>query len=119
MAANYAGSAALRPGASPQSRPAGYKAIVNSAAYQELVRSRNSLAWTLSIAVLVIYLGFIFLVAFAKGFLAAKVATTTSVGIVLGLVVIVLAFVITAIYVARANGRFDELTEQVKRESGL
>jgi uncharacterized membrane protein (DUF485 family) len=90
---------------------------MNNPRYQELVRSRNSLAWTLSIAILVIYLGFILLVAFDKPLLATKVAGTTSLGIVLGVVVIVLAFVLTAIYVARANGRFDELTDHIKREA--
>src|SRR5689334_23213914 len=92
--------------------------IVNNPRYQELVRSRNRLAWTLSLAVLAIYLVFIFLVAFDKPLLATKVAGTTTLGIVLGLIVIVLAFLLTAFYVARANGRFDELTEQIKREAG-
>lgn len=95
-----------------------YKAILNNPKYQELVRTRNGLAVTLSIAMLVIYLAFILLVAFDKPLLAAKVAGgTTSVGIVLGLVVIVLSFVLTAVYVARANGRFDELADAVRREA--
>jgi len=92
--------------------------IQNSPSYQELVRSRNNLAWILSIAILVIYLVFILLVAFDKPLLATKVSGTTSLGIVLGLVVIVLAFILTAIYVSRANGRFDELTDTIKREVG-
>ena len=118
MASNYGAPTALRPGAPLQTRPSTTAAIVSNPAYQELVRSRNSLAWQLSIAILVIYLAFIFLVAFAKNLLAIKVASTTSVGIILGLVVIVLAFVLTSIYVARANGRFDDLTNQLKREIG-
>ena len=104
-------------GAYGQARPGAHVAIVNNPHYQELVRSRNNLAWTLSIAVLVVYLGFIFLVAFDKPLLATKVSGTISLGIVLGVVVIVLAFVLTAIYVARANGRFDELTDLIKRET--
>lgn len=95
-----------------------HTAIINNPRYQELVRSRNRLAWTLSIAVLAIYLVFIFLVAFDKPLLATKVAGTTTLGIVLGVIVIVLAFLLTAFYVVRANGRFDELTEQIKREAG-
>jgi uncharacterized membrane protein (DUF485 family) len=95
-----------------------YAAIVNNPNYRELVESRNSLALTLSLLILAIYLGFIGLVAFAKPLLATKVAGTTSLGIVLGLVVIILAFVITAIYVVRANGRFDDLTDRIKQEVG-
>ena len=94
-----------------------HHAIAASPEYKELVRSRNRLAWTLSIAVLAIYLGFIFLVAFDKPLLARKVTGTTSLGIVLGLVVIVLSFALTAIYVVRANGRYDELTDALKREA--
>ena len=91
-------------------------AVINSPKYQELVRSRNALATTLSIAVLAIYIVFILLVAFGKSLLATKVAGTTSLGIVLGVVVIVLSVLLTAIYVARANGRFDELSDALRRE---
>ena len=94
------------------------QAILASPNYQELVTSRRSLAWTLSIAILAVYLCFIFLVAFDKPLLATKVSGTTSLGIVLGLVVIVIAFLLTAIYVVRANGRFDELTNRLRSEVG-
>ena len=42
--------------------------ITNNPRFQELVRERSSFAWTLSIVMLVIYYGFILLVAFGKGF---------------------------------------------------
>ena len=93
--------------------------ITDSPRFQELVRTRTAFAWTLSAIMLAIYLGFIFLVAFAQGLLATKVAGgATSLGIVLGLVVIVSAFVLTGIYVARANGRYDDLTRDLEREFG-
>ncbi len=96
-----------------------YQAILRNPNFQALVSSRNKFGWTLSISMLVIYLGFILLVAFDKPLLAQKIAGgTTSLGIVLGLGVIVSAFILTGIYVARANGRFDELTERLKREVG-
>ena len=96
-----------------------YQAILRSPSFQALVSSRNKFGWTLSILMLVIYLGFILLVAYDKPLLAHKVGGgAISLGIVLGLGVIVSAFVLTGVYVARANGRFDELTEQLKREVG-
>ena len=92
-------------------------AIVRDPKFQELVKKRNGLAIGLSVVTLAIYLGFIFLVAFDKPLLASKVGGgTMSLGIVLGLVVIVSAFLLTAIYVVRANGRFDDLTAQLVRE---
>lgn len=97
-----------------------FQSILQSPKFQELVSTRSKFGWTLSILMLFIYLGFILLVAFDKPLLAQKIAGgTTSMGIVLGLGVIVTAFVLTAVYVVRANGRFDDLTDQVKREMGL
>jgi uncharacterized membrane protein (DUF485 family) len=49
--------------------------------------------------------------------MAAKIGGgVTSLGIVLGLVVIVSAFVLTGIYVQRANARFDDLTRDLTKE---
>ena len=87
--------------------------VLRNPRFQELVRQRSSFAWSLSIAMLVIYFGFILLVAFAKGLLATKIgAGVTSLGILIGLAVIVAAFVLTGIYVQRANSRFDEMTRK-------
>ncbi len=66
----------------------------------------------------VIYFGFILLVAFAPGFLGASLTGgVTTVGIVLGLLVIVAAFLLTAFYVSRANGTYDVLTQDIIRET--
>ena len=94
-----------------------YNQLLRNPGFQELVRQRARFAWTLSIAMLVIYFGFILLVAFAKPLLATKIGDgVTSLGIILGLGVIVSAFVLTGIYVQRANSRFDELTRHLTRE---
>ena len=91
--------------------------ILQNPRFQALVRQRANFAWALTIVMLVIYFGFILLVAFAKPLLATKIGSgVTSIGIVLGLGVIVSAFVLTGIYVWRANSRFDELTRNVTRE---
>ena|SRR3712207_6723540 len=91
--------------------------IINNPRFQELVRERSSFAWTLSAVMLVIYYGFILLVAFGKGFLATKIGGgVTSLGVIIALLVIISAFVLTGIYTARANSRFDELTESLTRE---
>ena len=93
--------------------------IARTPEFQQLVHERTRFAWILSGAMLAIYLVFILLVAFAHGLMATKIgAGVTSLGIVLGLVVIVSAFVLTGIYVARANGRFDDLTRDLNRELG-
>jgi uncharacterized membrane protein (DUF485 family) len=86
--------------------------------FQELVSTRKTLGWTLSVLMLVIYFGFILLVAFDKGLLGAPLgAGVTTVGIPVGLAVIISAFVLTGIYVVKANARYDELTRQIVEES--
>ena len=91
--------------------------IVRNPRFQELVRRRSGFAWTLAAVMLAIYLGFIVAVAFAPGLMASKVGGgVTSLGIVLGLVVIVSAFLLTGIYVWRANTVFDDLTRDLQKE---
>jgi uncharacterized membrane protein (DUF485 family) len=93
-------------------------AIQRNPKYQQLVAERAYLGLTLSIAMIVIYFGFILLVAFAPGFLGASLTGgVTTVGIVVGLLVIVSAFLLTAFYVIRANGTYDALTQDIIRET--
>lgn len=88
--------------------------IQNNPKFQQLVATRNKYAWTLSAIMLAIYFGFILTVAFAKDFLAASlVGGLTSVGMPIGVGVIASAFVLTGLYVRRANTLYDELTRQV------
>ena len=82
--------------------------------YQELVRRRSSLGWTLSLIMFVIYFGFILLVAFAPKFLGIRLgAGVTTIGIPIGLFVIVSAFVLTGIYVSKANSAYDALIRRI------
>ncbi|MFL5337805.1 MAG: DUF485 domain-containing protein [Geminicoccaceae bacterium] len=99
--------------------PASYAKIRRDPKFVELVRQRGAYARNLTIAMLVIYFGFILLVAFDKGLLGTPISadSVTTIGIPLGLFVIVAAFVLTGIYVAKANSTFDELNSQVLEES--
>lgn len=92
-----------------------YERVVDNPKFKELVRRRTSFAWTLAAVMLAIYLGFILAVAFAPGLMATTIGGgVTSLGIVMGLVVIVSAFVLTGIYVWRANTVFDDLTRELR-----
>ena len=86
--------------------------------FAELVRKRNALALTLTILMLVVYFGFIGLVAYDKALLAKPLGTgLMTLGVPLGLGVIVAAFVLTGIYVSKANAEFDALTKQIVEET--
>lgn len=81
--------------------------------YIELERQRTSLGWTLTIIMLLIYFGFIILVAFFKPLMATPVYGVVTLAFPLGLFVIASAIIITGIYVTRANGEFDRLTAKI------
>jgi uncharacterized membrane protein (DUF485 family) len=88
--------------------------ITKDPIFQELVAARSRFAWILSAIMLVIYLGFILLVAFDPKLLGTPIGSgVTTIGIPLGLLVIVLAFVLTGVYVRRANTEFDDLTSKI------
>ncbi len=82
--------------------------------FHELVRKRTSFAWSLSAVMALIYFGFILLVAFAPKFLGTPLgAGIMTIGIPLGLFVIASAFILTGLYVRRANSEFDALTAKI------
>lgn len=85
--------------------------------YIQLVRDRTRFGWLLTLAMLLVYYGFILLIAFNKELLSIPLGggATTS-GIPVGLFVIVFTVVVTGIYVRHANGRYDELTAAIHRE---
>ena len=90
--------------------------IVKDPRYQQLKSRRSRFGWLLAIAMLVVYYGFILLVAFNKPLLATRLGEgVTTIGMPLGLGVIVFTIVITGIYVRRANKEYDDLTEQITR----
>ncbi len=88
--------------------------------FQELVRKRTFFAWTLALMMVAIYFGFVLTIAFNKQILGQSLAGgVTTVGIPVGLGVIISAFVLTGIYVVRANSGFDELTKQIVEKAKL
>ena len=90
--------------------------IANHPKYQELKAKRTRFGMWLTLAMLVVYYGFILLVAFNKPFLATRLgAGVMTYAIPIGFGVIVFTVVITAIYVRRANSEYDTLTEQIAK----
>ncbi len=81
--------------------------------YQKLVSERKSFGWTLAIITLVIYYGFIAIVAFAPGVISIKVAGDITLGILIGVAIILASIVLTGGYVMRANSEFDDLTNAI------
>ena len=88
--------------------------IASDPRYIELKRKRTHFGWWLTLSMMVVYYGFIVLVAFDKELLFRRLGTgVTTLGMPIGLAVIVFTIAITAIYVRRANSEYDALTEQI------
>ena len=91
--------------------------IANNPNYQALKAKRTRFGWWLTLAMMIVYFGFILLVAFNKRFLSQKLgAGVMTMGIPIGFGIIVFTIVITAYYVNRANREFDALSEAIARE---
>lgn len=92
--------------------------IKSNPKYHELVSSRSKFAWTMSVVMLVIYYAFILTIAFNKPLMATPLGegSIMTIGIPIGVAVILSAFALTGIYIRRANAVFDKLTHEIKEE---
>ncbi len=84
--------------------------------YQNLISKRSRFAWTLTVIMLAVYFIFILTIAFNPSALGVPLGgdSVTTVGIPIGMAIIVFAFALTGIYTKRANSEFDELTQKIK-----
>lgn len=89
--------------------------LLNSDRFKNLIRKR----WTFSVIMLVIlffiYYGFVFTIALNKDFVAQKVGTYATVGILMSVGVIFAAWLLTIIYVVWANKVYDKEVEELKK----
>jgi uncharacterized membrane protein (DUF485 family) len=95
-----------------------YAAIRGNHKFHELVSKRTKLSWTLTALILLVYYSFILVIAFYPGLFGIPVGkgNTITWGIVIGIGVILFTFVITGIYVHRANTEFDRLLYELVNE---
>jgi len=85
--------------------------------YQELKRKRTRFGWTLTALMLIVYYGFVLLVAFDKPLLAQRMGDgVMTLGMPIGFGVILFTIAITAYYVNRANAEFDTLSDAVAKD---
>jgi uncharacterized membrane protein (DUF485 family) len=86
--------------------------------FLQFVAMRNRYSIIMTIVSAAAYYGFILLVAFDKELLAKKIgAGVTSLGVPLGVAVIVFTIILTWIYVRRANSEFDDTNEALIKEA--
>lgn len=87
--------------------------------YAALTRARKRIMWPLSLATIVAYFALILTIAFDPASLGNPIGDgVTSIGMVLGLGVILFCMVITGIYVYYANRVLEPLTRAIVQKAG-
>ena len=85
--------------------------------FEKLKSTRTRYAIIMTILMMATYYGYILLIAFNKEFLGQRMGEgVTTLGVPIGMGVIIFTIVITGIYVRRANDEFDRLTKEIMQE---
>lgn len=86
--------------------------------FKDLVARKNRISINLTVATLIIYYGFIFLIAFKRDLFASKTAGNVTFGVFLGIGVILACFLLTGVYVRWANRNYDAMVARLKQKAG-
>jgi uncharacterized membrane protein (DUF485 family) len=86
-----------------------------SSSLEAVSAARWRVALSLTVAMMAVYFGFILLVAFDKPLLGRLVIPGLSLGMLLGALVIVAAWVLTWVYVRWANTHYDASLQGLRR----
>ncbi|MBP6801867.1 MAG: DUF485 domain-containing protein [Thauera sp.] len=87
--------------------------------FAELVGKRTRFAVILSLVVLVPYYTYMLLVSLQPQLFAGKISdgSVITIGWPIAALIVVGGWLLTGVYVSRANGEFDRLTEEVLKEA--
>jgi len=96
-----------------------YEHMRTNPKFHELVTRRGRFAWTLAIIVLTMFYGYVLTIAFNPTALGRPVAegSMLPVGVAVELFMFIFFWVLTAVYVRRANNEFDALTQDLIRDA--
>ena len=87
----------------------------SSSSLESVSAARWRVALSLTVAMMAVYFGFILLVAFDKPLLGRVLAPGLSLGMLLGVLVILAAWVLTWTYVRWANRHYDQSVRELMR----
>jgi uncharacterized membrane protein (DUF485 family) len=96
------------------SDPVRRRQLLQDPEFLQLTSSKTRVSLILTALTLLVYYGFIFLVAFKKSVFGIKITTNITLGIPIGIGVIVASWLLTGIYVRWANSRYDTLVQSVR-----
>ncbi|WP_072680109.1 DUF485 domain-containing protein [Arcobacter sp. LA11] len=85
--------------------------------YQELVKKRTGFAVKLGIFILVMFYTYILTIAFNPTVLGIKTGEgVMTIAFPVAAAIIIISFITTLIYVKRANGEFEDLTNKIRED---
>ena len=92
-----------------------YRKIHDDPKFHELEKKRGTFSWLLTLIILICYFSFIMVIAFFPQLFAQTLSPDSSItwGIPVGLFIIVISFLLTGIYVYRANREFDSISKKI------
>ncbi len=98
-----------------------YDKIKADSEFQLLVKQRKRFSLLLTAIVLVVYFSFILTLAYAPEVFATPLykGSVTTLGIPVGIGIIIIAFILTGIYVKKANKDFDAILNRLKDDVGV
>ena len=96
-----------------------YESMRVNPKFKELVQKRGRFAWTLATIVLVLFYGFVMMVAFSPATLGQPLTEggMLTVGVAVELFLFILFWVLSFFYVKRANSEFDSLTQEIIKQA--
>jgi uncharacterized membrane protein (DUF485 family) len=86
--------------------------------FRDLASRKNRISLFLTAVTLLLYYGFILLIAFKRDLFAFKVVGNVTFGIFLGIGVILACFLLTGVYVRWANQRYDAMVGRLREKAG-
>lgn len=90
--------------------------IIDSEKFRKLVKQRLKFSITLTIIILLVYFGFILLIAFFKEFLSIKIGEHLTLGLPIGIGIIIFAWLLTGYYTRWANKDYDKAVRELRNE---
>ena len=92
-----------------------YRRIHDDPKFHELEKKRGIFSWLLMTIILICYFSFILVIAFFPHIFAQTISVNSTItwGILIGLSVIVISFLLTGFYVYRANSEFDPISQEI------
>ncbi|SKB32027.1 DUF485 domain-containing protein [Daejeonella lutea] len=90
--------------------------VLQSPAFQKLVKNRWSISLTFTFLMLFVYIGFLMVVAYQKETLKMPIGDSLNLAIIVGLGIIIFSWLITGVYVYWANNYYDAAVKEIKKD---